>query len=121
MAAPGAEENSITPEPPQSPRKLRAVESAPRTPERPPHNLPLELSSFVGREKEMAEVKWLLEDNRLLTLTGPGGCGKTRLALAAASEVVEGFEDGVWLVELGSLADTSLVPQTGASTLGVRE
>jgi predicted ATPase/DNA-binding CsgD family transcriptional regulator len=97
------------------------VELAPRTPEHPPHNLPLELSSFVGREKELAEVKRLLEDNRLLTLTGSGGCGKTRLALAVASELVEGFEDGVWLVELASLADPSLVPQAVASTLGVRE
>src|SRR5215210_6835101 len=120
MAPPGAEENGITPEPPPSPRKLRAVESAPRTLERPPHNLPLELSSFVGREKELAEVKRLLENNRLLTLTGSGGCGKTRLALAAG-ELVEGFDDGVWLVELASLADPSLVPQAVASTLGVRE
>jgi non-specific serine/threonine protein kinase len=81
----------------------------------------LQLSSFVGREKELAEVKRLLENNRLLTLTGSGGCGKTRLALAAAGELVEGFEDGVWLVELASLADPSLVPQAVASTLGVRE
>ena len=86
---------------------MESVEAEPalRTPERPPHNLPLELSSFVGREKELAEVKRLLENNRLLTLTGSGGCGKTRLALAAAGELVEGFEDGVWLVELASLAD----------------
>src|SRR5918998_4156576 len=126
MTPPGAGETGITPEPPQSPRRLRAVEPAeaepvPRTPERPPNNLPLELSSFVGREKELAEVERLLEDNRLLTLTGSGGCGKTRLALAAASELVEGFEDGMWLVELASLADPSLVPQSGAYALGVRE
>jgi len=57
----------------------------------------------------------------LLTLTGPGGCGKTRLALAVAFEVMEGFEGGVWLVELASLSDPDLVPQTVASTLGVRE
>jgi predicted ATPase len=57
----------------------------------------------------------------LLTLTGSGGCGKTRLALAAASELVERVEDGVWLVDLASLADPSLVPQAVASTLGVRE
>ncbi|MEJ7816454.1 MAG: AAA family ATPase, partial [Rubrobacter sp.] len=85
------------------------------------NNLPLELSSFVGREKELAEVKRLLEDTRLLTLTGAGGCGKTRLALAIASELLEGFEDGVWMVELVPLADPSLVPQAVASTLGVRE
>jgi predicted ATPase/DNA-binding CsgD family transcriptional regulator len=92
-----------------------------RTPERPPHNLPSELSSFVGREKELAEVERLLEQDRLLTLTGSGGCGKTRLALAAAREVVYRFDDGVWLVELAPLADPSLVPQAVASTLGVRE
>ena len=105
---------------------LRAIEaadakSASRIPERPPNNLPLELSSFVGREKELAEVKRLLEDSRLLTLTGSGGCGKTRLALAAAGELSEGFEDGAWLVELAPLADPSLVAQAVAATLGVRE
>ena len=96
-------------------------ESAARTPERPPNNLPSALSSFVGREKEIAEVRRLLEDTRLLTLTGAGGCGKTRLALAAADELVEKFEEGVWMVDLAPLADPSLVPQAVASTLGVRE
>ena len=71
------------------------VVAFPRTRERLPHNLPPELSSFVGREREIAEVKRLLEDNRLLTLTGAGGCGKTRLALAVAFEVMEGFEGNV--------------------------
>src|SRR5919112_6106586 len=87
----------------------------------PPNNLPVQLSSFVGREKELAEVKQLLENNRLLTLTGSGGCGKTRLALAVAGEMVGGFEDGVWLVELASLADPSFVPGAVASALGVGE
>lgn len=95
----------------------------PPTPEleSPPNNLPLELSSFVGREKELAEVKRLLEDSRLLTLTGPGGCGKTRLALAAAGELAERFGDGVWLAELASLSDPDLVRRAVASALGVRE
>jgi predicted ATPase len=97
------------------------AKTAPRTPERPPNNLPLELSSFVGREKELAEVKRLLADTRLLTLTGSGGCGKTRLALAAATDLLEEFEEGVWLVELAPLADPSLVAQAVAATLGVRE
>jgi non-specific serine/threonine protein kinase len=88
---------------------------------RPPNNLPLELSSFVGREKELAEVRRLLERSRLLTLTGPGGCGKTRLALVAAGDLVGGFEDGAWLVELAALADPALVQGAVASTLGVRE
>src|SRR5215218_6859735 len=128
MTPPGTGENGITPEPPppQNPRRLRAVEPAqaepaPRTPKRPPHNLPLELSSFVGREKELAEVERLLEETRLLTLTVSGGCGKTRLALAAAAELVEGYEDGVWVVDLAPLADPALVPQVVASALGVRE
>jgi predicted ATPase len=103
----------------------------PRSPQqqqeqRSSHNLPLELSSFVGREREIADVKRLLlveeDNNRLLTLTGPEGCGKIRLALAVASEVVEAFvEDGVWLVELASPSDPDLVPQAVASTLAVRE
>ena len=123
----GVGEYGIIPEPPKSPLRLRTVkpaeaEPAPRTPpERPPNNLPLELSSFVGRERELAEVKRLLEDNRLLTLTGSGGCGKTRLVMAAATDLLEGFEEGVWLVELAPLADPSLVPQAVGSTLGVRE
>jgi predicted ATPase/DNA-binding CsgD family transcriptional regulator len=126
MVPPDAEVDGIAAELPQNPRRPRAVESAEeesaaRTPEQPPHNLPLELSSFVGREKELAEVERLLEHARLLTLTGSGGCGKTRLALAVARGSLEGFEDGVWLVELAPLADPFLVPQVVASTLGVSE
>jgi predicted ATPase/DNA-binding CsgD family transcriptional regulator len=126
MTLPGAGEDGSAPDPPQSPRRLRAVEPAeaepaPHTAKRPLHNLPLELSSFVGREREMSEVKELLADHRLLTLTGPGGCGKTRLALAVARNMVGGFEDGAWMVELASLADPALVTQTVASTLGVSE
>jgi predicted ATPase/DNA-binding CsgD family transcriptional regulator len=87
----------------------------------PPNNLPLQLSSFVGREREIFRVEELLADHRLLTLTGPGGSGKTRLALAVAPEVAREFEDGVWLVELASLSDPDLVPQTVASILGMHE
>ena len=88
-----------------------------------PHNLPAQLTSFVGREHELAEVKQLLSNTRLLTLTGPGGTGKTRLSLQLAAEVLDTkqFPDGVWLVELAPLADPTLVTQTVASTLGVRE
>src|ERR671917_1439263 len=128
MTPPDFGEDSISPETPLSQNllRLRGVESseaepASRAPVHPPHKLPSELSSFVGREEELAEVKRLLVNDRLLTLTGSGGCGKTRLALAVARELLEGFEDGVWLVELASLADPSLVPQVVASTLGVRE
>ena len=84
-------------------------------------NLPLALSSFVGRGEELREVKRLLAHNRLLTLTGSGGCGKTRLAVVAADELAGGFEDGAWLVELAPLVDPSLVPQAVASVLGVHE
>ncbi|MGH3087774.1 MAG: hypothetical protein ACRDSJ_10725 [Rubrobacteraceae bacterium] len=84
-------------------RRLAAV-----SPEYAPasmNNLPFELTSFVGREMEMAEVEGLLGGARLLTLTGPGGGGKTRLALEVARDLAGGFEDGAWLVELASLPD----------------
>ncbi|HEX9330899.1 MAG TPA: adenylate/guanylate cyclase domain-containing protein, partial [Anaerolineales bacterium] len=85
------------------------------------HNLPVQLTSFIGREKELAEVKKLLHDTHILTLTGPGGTGKTRLSMQLAAEVLEEFSDGVWLVEFAPLADRTLVAQTIAATLGVRE
>ncbi len=86
-----------------------------------PNNLPIALSSFVGRGREISEVEALLAGNRLLTLTGPGGSGKTRLALRVASRVLEGFEDGAWLVELAPLSDPGLVIRAVAFVLGVRE
>jgi predicted ATPase/class 3 adenylate cyclase len=86
-----------------------------------PHNLPLQLTSFVGREREILQVKRLLLGDRFVTLTGPGGTGKTRLALHIAAEVLELFPDGVWLVEFAALSDPILVPQTVAAVLGIRE
>src|SRR5262249_19056653 len=71
--------------------------------------------------RELGELKPLLEASHLLTLTGPGGTGKTRLALRLAAEELASFADGVWLVELAPLADPALVPHTVATTLGVRE
>src|SRR5262249_23472187 len=85
------------------------------------HNLPAQWTSFVGREGEMAEVKRLLGTTRLLTLTGAGGCGKTRLALQVAADLVEEHVHGVWLVELAGLSDPARVPQAVAAALGVRE
>jgi non-specific serine/threonine protein kinase len=85
------------------------------------HNLPIQLTSFVGRERELAELKPLLLGSRLLTLTGPGGSGKTRLALSLAADALEHFADGVWLVELAPLADPTLVPQKVAAALGLRD
>ena len=85
------------------------------------NNLPVQLASFIGREHEMEEVKSLLDRTRLLTLTGSGGCGKTRLALHVAAEVLERYPHGVWLVELAALSEPALVPQTVATVLGLRE
>jgi predicted ATPase/class 3 adenylate cyclase len=86
-----------------------------------PNNLPRQLTSFVGRERELAEIKDLVAGNALVTLTGPGGSGKTRLALQAGAEFVGRFEDGVWLAELATLSDPNLVPETVAAALGVRD
>lgn len=90
-----------------------------------PHNLPIQLTSFIGREKELIEIKRLITDDRsnvrLLTLTGHGGCGKTRLALQSAFGLLDTFRDGVWLIELAPLADSALVPRTAAAVLGLKE
>jgi predicted ATPase/DNA-binding SARP family transcriptional activator/class 3 adenylate cyclase len=86
-----------------------------------PNNLPQPVTRFIGREREIAAAKELLANARLLTLTGAGGCGKTRLALQMAADLLGDYADGVWLVELAALADPALVPQTVAATLGVRE
>ena len=66
----------------------------------PPHNLPVPMTSFIGREREIAQVKEFLSRTRLLTLTGAGGVGKTRLALRVTEEALEDFRDGVWVVDL---------------------
>ncbi len=83
------------------------------------HNLPVQLTSFIGREAEIAEVLSLVEQHRLVTLVGPGGVGKTRLALQVAAELVPQRSDGAWLVELASLSSPELLPETVARTLGV--
>ena len=85
------------------------------------HNLPAPRTSFVGREREIVEVKRTLAMTRLLTLTGAGGSGKTRLALEVARDLVGAYPDGVWLVELAPLSEAALVPQAVAAALGVRE
>src|SRR4030095_8153114 len=74
-----------------------------------------------GRERELVAVRGLLGATRLLTLTGPGGTGKTRLALQASAAALEAYPGGVWLVELAALADAALVPQAVAAAVGVRE
>ncbi len=92
-----------------------------RSLERVPNNLPVQLTSFVGRDDEVAEVGTLLQRGPLVTLAGPGGIGKTRCALQAGGELLDGFADGVWLIDLAPIADASLVTGTIAQTLGVRE
>lgn len=83
-------------------------------------NLPANLSKFIGREKEVAQIKQRLEKNHLVTLTGSGGIGKTRLSIQTASELLGEYPIGVWLVELAPLTDPSLVPQTVCAALGVK-
>lgn len=86
-----------------------------------PHNLPTELTSFVGREHELAEVGQLLQAARLITLAGPGGCGKTRLALKVAANVLSEFPDGVWFVDLVPVPDPARLLDAVTSALGIRE
>lgn len=86
-----------------------------------PNNLPRQVTSFIGREKEMADVKRLLGATALLTIVGTGGSGKTRLAQQVGADLLPEYTDGVWLAELAPLSDPALVPQTIAATLGVRE
>jgi predicted ATPase/DNA-binding SARP family transcriptional activator len=84
-------------------------------------NLPIPVSSFIGRKRETAEVKTLLANHRLVTITGAGGSGKTRLAVQVATDLVDKYRDGVWWVELAPLVDELLVPQVVAKALGVHE
>jgi predicted ATPase/class 3 adenylate cyclase len=91
-----------------------------RTLENRPTNLPVQPTPLVGRTDELADVLKLVRANRLVTLTGPGGSGKTRLALASAAELADDFADGVWFVSLASLSDTELVEPTIAQVLGAR-
>ena len=85
------------------------------------HNLPVQLTSFIGRIREIAEVKYLLSATRLLTLTGPGGTGKTRLSIQVANEVLDQYPDGVWMVELAPILDPLLIPRTTAIAIGLRD
>ncbi|HYW90639.1 MAG TPA: AAA family ATPase [Chloroflexota bacterium] len=87
----------------------------------PHHNLPLQRTSFIGRARELEDVKQLLASRQLLTLTGAGGCGKTRLALQAAAEVTSEYQDGTWLVELAAVTDPGGVPHAFATAVGLRE
>lgn len=106
-------------------KELSLADSGPATPipvtALPPGNLPVSLSSFVGREQELQDLPPLVGRRRLVTLTGPGGCGKTRLAIEVARRSVDEFTDGVFLVELAPIADPAVVPRELARALDVRE
>ncbi len=95
-----------------NPRELRTLERA-------PHNLPIQLSSFIGREAQIKEVTDLVRQSRLVTLTGVGGVGKTRLSLQVAAELLTEFDHGVWFIELAPLTDTEFLAETVASGLMV--
>ena len=85
-----------------------------------PNNLPVQLTSFIGRVRELAELREALANTRMLTLTGAGGSGKTRLALQLAADALDGFPDGVWWVELAPVTEPELVGEATARALGVR-
>src|SRR5205823_8061948 len=80
-----------------------------------------QLTSFIGRRRERAEVRRLFGSSRIVTITGPGGSGKTRMGIQVAADVLGEQADGAWLVELESLQDSALVPQSIARVLGVQE
>ncbi|MBK6393964.1 MAG: tetratricopeptide repeat protein [Betaproteobacteria bacterium] len=101
--------------------KLRHDFPALRSLEATPNNLAQQVTSFVGRERELAEVTRLLGTARLITLLGAGGIGKTRLAMHVAADVMDAYPDGVWFVDLAPLSDARLVPQAVASVMGVAE
>jgi predicted ATPase/class 3 adenylate cyclase/DNA-binding CsgD family transcriptional regulator len=86
-----------------------------------PNNLPVQLTSFIGREKEIQQIAELLDEARLIALTGAGGAGKTRLALQVSAQLVERFPDGIWWVDLAPLGDADLVPDAVAAVLSIRE
>jgi predicted ATPase len=94
---------------------------SPQPPSTPPHNLPLQRTTFIGRERELEEVCERLrrDEVRLLTLTGAGGSGKTRVGIRAASELLEHFEEGTFFVSLAAITDAALVAPAITQTLGV--
>ncbi|MEO8975440.1 MAG: adenylate/guanylate cyclase domain-containing protein, partial [Casimicrobiaceae bacterium] len=93
---------------------LRALEAT-------PHNLPLQVTSFIGRERELGDIRRMLDGTRLLTLLGMGGLGKTRLSLQIAGDALAEYPDGVWFVDLAPIKDPSLTANAAAQVVGVRE
>jgi predicted ATPase/class 3 adenylate cyclase len=113
------------------PERIFQLQAAGLQPEFPPlrsldnpalaNNLPIQLGTFVGRDRELSEVRELAQSSRLVTLTGAGGCGKTRLSLQLAAELLDGSRDGAWLVELAAVADEDAVVPAISQALGVAE
>ena len=104
----------VDPALPQTFPALRSLEAT-------PNNLPQQMTSFIGRDREANELARAIAQSRLVTVVGTGGIGKTRLSVQVAANLVDDFPDGVWLVELAALSDARLVPQAVASVLGVTE
>jgi predicted ATPase/DNA-binding SARP family transcriptional activator/DNA-binding CsgD family transcriptional regulator len=104
-----------------SPSQPRAAPPLDKSSSARQHNLPAPRSSFIGRERELVEIKRTLAMTRLLTLTGTGGAGKTRLAIEVAKDLIGAYPDGVWLVEFGGLSEPELLPQELAEALNVGE
>jgi predicted ATPase/DNA-binding SARP family transcriptional activator len=100
-------------------KPVQVIEGGEITPSK--HNLPSQLSSFIGRQKEQTEIMNLISNNRLVTLTGPGGIGKTSLALQVGYKLLNEYPNGVWFIALDSLADPDLVSQTVAAVFDIRE
>jgi predicted ATPase/DNA-binding SARP family transcriptional activator len=100
-------------------QRIRTSTLTPPTGSQPKNNLPLELTSFIGRQDEIVQVQELLQANRLVTVIGHGGIGKTRLAIQVCRAVLDRFQDGVWLVDLAPLSDPEKVPQSAARAVGI--
>ena len=100
---------------------LRQDFPALRSLETTPNNLPQQMTSFIGRERELAEARALLGSARLVTIVGPGGIGKTRMSLQIATDVLDAYPDGVWFIEFASIVDPGLVPKAIAQVLGLQE
>ncbi len=114
LAAPEHVYQVLHPDLPQEFPALRSLEAT-------PNNLPEQLTSFVGRERELTEATELLRRTRLLTLLGMGGLGKTRLSLQIAADVLDDYPDGIWFLDLAPIRDPSLIPNAAAQVLAVRE
>jgi len=106
---------------PEAPKRTRGDGSARGSAGSRRDNLPEQLTSFVGRQSDISEARQLLVDARLLTLTGVGGSGKTRLALHLAADVLDEYQGGVWLVEMAAVTDPELIPQTVQAVVGTKD